>query len=141
MCGDSDHIIPIGAFKVKCIDCDESYYCKNCVVKCPCGHGEDHYLCKDRIEDSDNGGNGHCCQWYDYTNKGKTPWHCTTPVCKQYCSISTFTAQMSEKSHIRVCNIHRPIIMKRARETFLEELVKEDKRYKEETIQEIQRFL
>ena len=122
-CGESEHIIPVGQ-GIKCIDCDEFDYCKKCVVKCPCGHGEDHYLCKDRIKDSDDGGDGHCCQWYHYIDQG-VPYHCTTPVCKQYCSISTFSADMNDKSHIRVCTVHRPVILKRARE-ILEELVEEE---------------
>jgi hypothetical protein len=71
-CGESEHFLTREGFKAMCVTCEEFRYCAKCVVQCPCGQGEPHYLCKERFDES------HECMCG--VKKG-----CPTRVCQKYC--------------------------------------------------------
>ena len=43
----NEHMLKRGQETHKCVECDEWDYCLDHVVKCECGEGEVHYVCRD----------------------------------------------------------------------------------------------
>ncbi len=98
----------------RCVDCDEFMYCKKCVVKCPCGNGDTHYICKNRHTCNESG--------------------CTTRVCKQFCGFR----DLADNDFVLYCPLHHPKICKRLRDEVIGQILKnEDKRFKEELIEKL----
>lgn len=107
-----------GEFQTKCVTCDEFLYCRKCVVKCPCGQGETHYLCKNKYVDH------HLCEW----SSADDQQHCNARVCKQYCGIKDLNGEVR-----LYCPNHHPRISKRLRDEVIHHIIhNEDKRFKDE---------
>lgn len=106
-CGTPGHDLIHDQLITKCVDCNDYDYCKNCVKKCSCGQGEDHYLC---IAESCE----HRCK-----HRG-----CNNYVCKQYGSIPFEDEKVWCKDHYP--EEHQQFCNK------IKDLVKKDKRLREE---------
>jgi hypothetical protein len=129
-CGESNHVIPRGAFKTRCVNCDEFDYCAKCVRKCPCGIGPDHWICKAYDDYQDN---RHTCMWY----KGRgldQPETCNIPVCAN-CRVPDFNPY--SEGNPRFCNEHRKRVIEENCDAIVQEFMRMDKKFKQDVIEKL----
>lgn len=117
--GGSNHNLTQSGFKAKCIDCNEFYYCNQCIVICLCRKGDKpHYVCKAGYGDTHIcGGDG-----------------CPAYLCKKYNSSAI-------DDEYAWCSKHRPVASKRLRDEIVSQIKKGDKKICLEIIEELQKVV